>query len=891
MNSVEQIKAILREKSGKKLAAFSAFVFLLITALVFYAVLRLGVDIRLKQMNEGLGEIPKIIDNYSQELSRRSHIYEEDILTRAEIGLKLYCTENGLTDAEKLERVRDTTSAASISLLDGQGQVLTTTGPVSPEEIFRACSQALEARSPHLEFYSVLTEKGEETEKSDGKGFVRLPIPGNAKHSLMFEFSCDAVLKLYNSLNDWPGILAQILSGDETTCVAKTGDKLASFISNNLSSEQASQLNEELTAIFRNADDFRNSKNERRGKIITLLGKRYLATMTHYPQTETDILLTIPLIDAVANGIYIAAAISAIIGWGMVLLQIYIFRRLFRRKAENDTEEVLSCRQVCQATWPGILVVLAVTILFSTMLLLLESRSNASFTATVRRISVESDITWRKDQEDSIRSTFTSFYRTCTQALAAYLTEHPEAQTKEGLKELSHIAQTEYLMRFDSTGQEIASSNSYTGFSVGTNLSEEYRAVLMGYPYIAVGPAADPYTGKMQLGTAILMTDGEGQPDGFLLAVYSAEDLTAELKRMKAENAVNNFAVKKGHIAALINDEDGCFTAHTDRNMIGLLAGDFLEKVVPGSNYEGLIDYKEESMYASMSAADGKTLLFMVPEREDSYTQAVSVPLVLVILLVLALLYYPIAGLLIARAMTETKETPEPSGRAGNPMLIFSDGYSIFLTLFVIFALIASSTGWWTSFEYVFSGMWSKGLNLFSLWAALFTVSVTLFCTFLIRTVLRRIENRISLRAKTITRLAGSLVTYAACIFLLFDILDMFGVNTTVLLASAGVVSIAVGMGAQSMASDLLAGFFMMLEGSVHVGDYVRVSKIKGRVTDMGIRTTEITDDDGNTIILNNSKVNPVYNITRSYTQQEQENDPKKDSENDSDDDDDDDDE
>jgi hypothetical protein len=94
MNSVEQIKAILREKSGKKLAAFSAFVFLLITALVFYAVLRLGVDIRLKQMNEGLGEIPKIIDNYSQELSRRSHIYEEDILTRAEIGLKLYCTEN-----------------------------------------------------------------------------------------------------------------------------------------------------------------------------------------------------------------------------------------------------------------------------------------------------------------------------------------------------------------------------------------------------------------------------------------------------------------------------------------------------------------------------------------------------------------------------------------------------------------------------------------------------------------------------------------------------------------------------------------------------------------------------------------------------------------------------
>jgi small conductance mechanosensitive channel len=98
----------------------------------------------------------------------------------------------------------------------------------------------------------------------------------------------------------------------------------------------------------------------------------------------------------------------------------------------------------------------------------------------------------------------------------------------------------------------------------------------------------------------------------------------------------------------------------------------------------------------------------------------------------------------------------------------------------------------------------------------------------------------------------------------------MFGVNTTALLASAGVVSIAVGMGAQSMAADLLAGFFMMLEGSIHVGDHVNVSGITGYVTDMGIRTTEITDEDGNVVILNNSKVSPVCNMSRNHEQQEE---------------------
>jgi small conductance mechanosensitive channel len=86
------------------------------------------------------------------------------------------------------------------------------------------------------------------------------------------------------------------------------------------------------------------------------------------------------------------------------------------------------------------------------------------------------------------------------------------------------------------------------------------------------------------------------------------------------------------------------------------------------------------------------------------------------------------------------------------------------------------------------------------------------------------------------------------------------------------------------MASDLLAGFFMMIEGSVHVGDYVYVSKVKGHVTDMGIRTTKITDEEGNVIILNNSKVNPVFNMNKSHEQQATQSDPKNDAADDSDD-------
>ena len=875
MNPFEEIKALLHEKSGKRLIAFSAIVFLLITAIVFYAVFQLSENICLKTMDDYLDEIPKIVDSRKDELIMRSRIFEEDVLARAELGLKLYGEENELTDAEKLEQVRDAVSAASVSLLDGQGQLFSTTGPVSPEENFRACVQALEPRTPYLELYPALPEDGKETGKKDGKGFVLLPLPGNTNRSLVFEFSSDSLMALYNDLDDWSDVLERMLFGEEAVAFAKTGDQLTVYPLDIFTPEQTLQLKEEVTQVFQNTDSFRKAENGKSSKLITLLGEQILAVLMNYPEEDTEILLTLPLKQVLGNSIFIAAAISAIIGWGIILFQIYVFRRLLQNEAWKGTDAI-SRKRVCRITRPGMLVVLIVTVIFSAMLLLLEGRSTVSFTASNKRVSLQYEIDWRKDQENTIRSTFTDLYRTRAQTLADFLTEHPDYLTPTGLKELSRIAQADYLMRFDSTGQELVSSNSYTGFSVGTNLSEDYRAVLMGYPWAVVGPAADPYTGRMQLGTAILMTDGEGQPDGFLLAVYSAGDLSAELKRMKYENAVNSFAVQNGHIAAAVSNEDGRFIAHTDTEMIGRKAADYLEDFVPGNSFEGFTDYNGAFVYISASAADGKTLLYMAPARENSYTQTGFVLAALAALLILALLYYPIAGILVARAMTEAKENLQPPARMGRPMSVFSDGYSVFLTLFAFIALISFYNRWWTTFDYVLGRQWSKGVHLFSIWAALFVLAVTFFFVFLIRTVLFHMESRLNLKGKTATRLANSLVTYAATIFLFFFILDMFGANTATLLTSAGIISIAVGMGAQSMAADLLAGFFMMLEGSVHVGDLVNVSGVTGIVTDMGIRTTEITDEEGNVVILNNNKVSPVRNMSRKHTQTEPENTLKK---------------
>ena len=199
----------------------------------------------------------------------------------------------------------------------------------------------------------------------------------------------------------------------------------------------------------------------------------------------------------------------------------------------------------------------------------------------------------------------------------------------------------------------------------------------------------------------------------------------------------------------------------------------------------------------------------------------------------------------------------------GSRIKIFYDGYEIFLTLFTIFVLLASANGWWSAFDYVFSGKWSKGLNLFAAWASLFILAGMLCTLLLLRTALTLLENSLSVRARTVTSLIRSVVSYAAYIFLIFKILDMLGVNTTALLTSASIFSIAIGFGAKSMAEDLIAGLFLMTEGTIHVGDQVSVGNVTGHITNIGIRTIEITDDQGNVVTLNNSKVTGVRNMSR----------------------------
>lgn len=115
-------------------------------------------------------------------------------------------------------------------------------------------------------------------------------------------------------------------------------------------------------------------------------------------------------------------------------------------------------------------------------------------------------------------------------------------------------------------------------------------------------------------------------------------------------------------------------------------------------------------------------------------------------------------------------------------------------------------------------------------------------------------------RARSILSIISSLMKYIAAIIILCWGLSIIGVNVSTIVASVGIVALIVGFSAESLIADVVTGAFMIFENHYNVGDIIEVDGFRGTVTDIGIRTTCITDPAENIKIINNSSMKNILN-------------------------------
>lgn len=118
-------------------------------------------------------------------------------------------------------------------------------------------------------------------------------------------------------------------------------------------------------------------------------------------------------------------------------------------------------------------------------------------------------------------------------------------------------------------------------------------------------------------------------------------------------------------------------------------------------------------------------------------------------------------------------------------------------------------------------------------------------------------------RLSTIFTLLLNIFHYIIMFFWLYAILSTLGVPVGTLIAGAGIFSVALGLGAQGFVSDIVTGFFILLEDQFDVGDYVKIETVEGTVSAMGLRTTQITSADGTLNFVPNRKILIISNQSR----------------------------
>lgn len=118
---------------------------------------------------------------------------------------------------------------------------------------------------------------------------------------------------------------------------------------------------------------------------------------------------------------------------------------------------------------------------------------------------------------------------------------------------------------------------------------------------------------------------------------------------------------------------------------------------------------------------------------------------------------------------------------------------------------------------------------------------------------------------QTLVPVAAGLLRYGIYFAAIVMILREAGLDPMPLLAGAGVVGVAIGLGAQAFVGDLVAGFFILFENLVLVGDFVEVSEVEGKIEEIGIRVTRIRDESGILHAIPNGEVRKVANHSRDY--------------------------
>ena len=120
-------------------------------------------------------------------------------------------------------------------------------------------------------------------------------------------------------------------------------------------------------------------------------------------------------------------------------------------------------------------------------------------------------------------------------------------------------------------------------------------------------------------------------------------------------------------------------------------------------------------------------------------------------------------------------------------------------------------------------------------------------------------------KKETLIEVFKSISKYLVYFVVVCSVLSNFGINIASIMTIAGVGSVAIGFGAQSLVQDIITGMFILFEDQYGVGDIIEINGLNGCVESITIRTTNIRSVDGNLHIIPNGQIKIVTNMSKEF--------------------------
>ncbi len=590
----------------------------------------------------------------------------------------------------------------------------------------------------------------------------------------------------------------------------------------------------------------------------------------------------------------------------VIMYGIFVMRENERNGTSEDdvvrfgplTINKVITKKAAVLAFVGFLAILVVSFYMQTLFAL----SSQSVSNNDRVDDIVENIENSEERMEELSEEYGQRYLPICYVIGYALDANPALLNRTDLQSLADILHVQSILVYNNNGKLQATNSAYEKYELSENESDptyEFIKLLQGeIDYVVQDPTYDDITGDLWQYIGVPIHDENGFVDGLVQIAIRPTFLQSLLSSADIETVLSGVKVGSNGFAFAINKDDDTFAYYpVNERYTGQSALDHgMTREQIKDRYNDYLTLDGDTYYAA-SAETGRYYIYIagnsgeLMQERVPLTVATGIVAFICLLLIFLLLIIEPEGNLRSDESEDGSDrfidTVMPSGRvvrtesassrwanvsvSWNERSAWQKTTAVLQVLMAILVVVVCVAVVFKDrffdsdsiFSYILGNDWERGLNVFAITACLMFICVAATAVTIVQQILHILSTILSARGETICRLMSSFVKYATLIGMVYYALLLIGIDGTTLLASAGILSIAVSLGARDLVEDILSGLFIIFEGEFRVGDIITVGDWRGTVLEIGVRTTKVEEPGQNVKVIRNSDMNNVINMTR----------------------------